>query len=42
MPGAGVNQPPTLSPVANLTINEDAAQQTVALTGISTGATDEI
>ena len=36
-----VNQPPTLSTIANLTINEDAALQTVNLAGISTGNTAE-
>ena len=35
------NQPPTLDSIANRTINEDAPQQTVSLTGISSGAADE-
>jgi len=38
----GVNQAPTLDPVANLTINEDAGPQTVNLTGISSGAANEL
>jgi hypothetical protein len=37
-----VNQPPTLNAPANLTINENAGLQTVTLTGISTGATNQI
>jgi hypothetical protein len=36
-----VNQPPTLDPLANLTINENAGLQTVNLTGITSGATNE-
>src|SRR5262249_21969870 len=32
-----VNQPPTLSPLANLTINENAGLQTVNLSGIGSG-----
>ena len=35
------NQPPTLNAVANLTINESAGLQTVSLSGISSGATNE-
>ena len=35
------NQPPTLNALANLTINEGAAQQTVNLSGITSGATNE-
>lgn len=35
------NQPPTLNPVANLTINENAGLQTVNLYGISSGGTNE-
>jgi Big-like domain-containing protein len=31
------NQPPTLDPLANLTILEDASAQTISLTGISAG-----
>jgi len=37
----GVNQAPTIDPVANVTINENAAVQTVNLTGITSGATNE-
>ena len=36
-----VNQVPTLNTLANLTINENATQQTVSLSGISSGATNE-
>src|SRR5262249_17836886 len=36
-----VNDPPTLDPIANLGINENAGQQTVNLTGISPGPTNE-
>jgi len=36
-----VNQAPTLNALANMTINEGAAQQTVNLSGISSGATNE-
>ena len=32
-----INDPPTLNPIANLTIDEDAEPQTVNLTGISPG-----
>ncbi|HKQ39965.1 MAG TPA: tandem-95 repeat protein [Verrucomicrobiae bacterium] len=32
-----VNDPPTLAAIGNLTLNEDAPQQTVTLTGISAG-----
>src|SRR5208282_5983720 len=35
------NQPPTLNPISNLTINENAGLQTVNLYGISSGATNE-
>lgn len=39
---AGVaNQPPTLSAISNVTINEDAAQQTINLAGIGSGSTSE-
>jgi hypothetical protein len=38
----GVNQGPTLDPIANVTINEDAGLQSVNLTGISSGASNEI
>jgi hypothetical protein len=37
-----VNQPPTLNPIPNLTINENAGQQSVNLSGISSGAPNEI
>ena len=36
-----VNQPPTLNPISNLTINENAGLQTVNLYGISSGAANE-
>jgi len=36
-----VNDAPTLDALSNLTLNEDAGQQTVALTGIGTGASNE-
>jgi len=36
-----VNDPPTLNDPADLVIAEDAPQQTVSLTGIGTGATNE-
>ena len=36
-----VNQPPTLNTLANMTINESAAQQTVNLSGITSGAANE-
>ena len=36
-----VNQPPTLNALANLTINENAGLQTVNLSGITSGATNE-
>src|SRR5208282_1613955 len=36
-----VNQPPTLNPINNLTINENAGLQTVNLYGITSGATNE-
>src|SRR5882762_931237 len=37
-----VNQPPTLNTLANVTINENASLQTVALSGISSGASNEV
>lgn len=40
-PLAPVNQPPTLDAIANVTINEGAGQQTVNLSGISSGAANE-
>ena len=39
---AGGNQPPTLNPIGNLTINENGGLQTVTLSGITSGATNEI
>lgn len=40
VPSSG-NQAPTLNPIANLTINENASQQTVNLTGITSGSPAE-
>lgn len=37
-----VNDPPTLAPNSNLTINEDAGLQTINLSGIGTGAANEV
>jgi len=37
-----VNQPPTLNTIGNLTINKNAGLQTVNLSGITSGATNEI
>ncbi|MGA2787467.1 MAG: Ig-like domain-containing protein [Verrucomicrobiota bacterium] len=39
--GSTGNQPPTLSTIANLTINENAGLQTVNLSGITSGAANE-
>jgi hypothetical protein len=39
---APVNQPPTLNPISNVSINENAPSQTVALSGITSGAPNEI
>jgi hypothetical protein len=36
------NQPPTLNALANITINENAALQTVNLSGITSGASNEV
>jgi hypothetical protein len=36
------NQPPKLDPINNLTINENSGQLTVSLTGISSGASNEV
>jgi hypothetical protein len=36
------NQPPTLDPIGDLRINENTAAQSINLTGISSGATDEV
>jgi Fibronectin type III domain/Bacterial Ig domain len=41
VPGSS-NRPPTLGTIANRTIPEDAGIQTVALTGISSGASNEV
>jgi hypothetical protein len=41
VPVSGVNNPPTLNPIGNLTIAEDAGTQTVSLSGISSGAANE-
>src|SRR5204863_315040 len=37
-----VNYAPTLDPISNLTITENAGQQTVNLTGISSGASNQV
>jgi len=37
-----VNQPPTLNPIADLTINQNADTQTIDLSGITSGASNEI
>jgi hypothetical protein len=37
-----VNQAPTLNPLANVTINENASLQTVSLSGITSGAANEL
>ncbi len=36
-----VNQPPTLNPINNLTVNKNSGLQTVTLSGITSGATNE-
>ena len=36
-----VNQPPTLNPIGNLSLNENAGLQKVSLSGISSGAANE-
>jgi hypothetical protein len=41
MPVKLTNQPPTLNTLVNLTINENASLQTVSLSGITAGATNE-
>jgi hypothetical protein len=38
---SAVNQPPTLNPIGNVNINENAASQTAALSGITSGAPNE-
>ena len=40
-PPAVVNKPPTLNPIATLTINQNAGSQTVTLSGITSGAASE-
>ena len=40
--GAVVNQPPTLNALSNIARNEDAGLQTVSLSGIGPGATNEV
>ena len=40
-PAPAANQPPTLDALGNVTINEGAGQQTVNLSGISSGAANE-
>ena len=42
VPVSGGNQPPTLNPLGNLTINENAAAQTVNLSGITSGSSNEV
>src|SRR5262249_48979492 len=37
-----VNQPPTLAPLANVTVNQGAGVQTVGLSGIGSGASNEL
>jgi hypothetical protein len=37
-----INNPPTLNPISNIVINEDSGARTVALAGISSGATNEV
>lgn len=37
----GVNNPPTLNQIANVSVNEDAGAQTVSLAGIGSGAANE-
>jgi hypothetical protein len=36
-----VNQPPTLNPISNLVLNENSGAQTVSLSGITSGASNE-
>src|SRR3954447_11270161 len=38
---ATTNSPPTLDPIASVTINEDSGSQSVSLTGITSGAPGE-
>ncbi len=39
VPAVPVNQPPTLNPINNVTINANAGAQTINLTGIASGST---
>jgi hypothetical protein len=41
VPAPVVNHPPTLNPIGNVTFIEDAAAQTITLTGISSGSRTE-
>src|ERR1017187_9235361 len=41
LPDPAVNQPPTLDPVANVTAIQNAAVQTISLTGITSGSPTE-
>jgi hypothetical protein len=38
----GVNDPPTLNPISNISLNKNAGPQTVALSGITAGPANEI
>ncbi len=42
VPSPATNQPPTLNPIPDITINENAGTQTVNLTGITSGSTNEV
>lgn len=42
VPWTTINQPPTLDPLENLTIDENAGLQLVTLSGITSGGTNEI
>jgi hypothetical protein len=41
VPGVSTNLPPTLNPINNLTVIEDAGLQTITFTGVSPGAVSE-
>jgi hypothetical protein len=41
-PAAGSNAPPTINPISNVTVNEDIGAQSITLTGITSGSTNEI
>ena len=41
VPVAGINLPPTLNPISNVTVSEDAGLQTISLTGVTDGALNE-